>query len=97
MGIVKDLDLRVENKRDFYLFKKLYTEEEITPERTDELIKLLRLQGKVNIDDNQFSTINLSRGQSKRLALLQCYLEDRPVFLFDECAADQDPEFKQFF
>lgn len=82
---------------DFYLFKSLYTEEEITPERTEELITLLRLQGKVTIESNKFSTINLSRGQSKRLALLQCYLEDRPVLLFDECAADQDPEFKHFF
>ncbi|MCS3796537.1 cyclic peptide export ABC transporter [Niastella sp. OAS944] len=82
---------------DFYLFKTLYTEEESTPAQMDELIKLLRLQGKVTVNNNKFSTISLSRGQSKRLALLQCYLEDRPIFLFDECAADQDPEFKHFF
>jgi putative ATP-binding cassette transporter len=31
------------------------------------------------------------------LALLQCYLEDAPIYLFDEVAADQDPEFRKFF
>jgi len=29
--------------------------------------------------------------------LLTAYLEDRPVYLFDEWAADQDPVFKNFF
>jgi ABC-type siderophore export system fused ATPase/permease subunit len=39
----------------------------------------------------------LSGGQRKRLALLQCYLEDSPIYLFDEWAADQDPEYRRFF
>ncbi|PLZ71070.1 hypothetical protein CBP21_07890, partial [Fischerella thermalis WC246] len=33
----------------------------------------------------------------KRLALLTVYLEDRPIYLFDEWAADQDPAFKEIF
>jgi ABC-type siderophore export system fused ATPase/permease subunit len=32
-----------------------------------------------------------------QLALFQCYLEDSPLFLFDEVAADQDPAFRQLF
>ena len=32
-----------------------------------------------------------SQGQRKRLALLTAYLEDRPIYVFDEWAADQDP------
>ncbi|PAF20637.1 hypothetical protein CHH61_23000, partial [Shouchella clausii] len=36
-------------------------------------------------------------GQKKRLALLITYLEDRPICLFDEWAADQDPEYRRFF
>jgi len=39
----------------------------------------------------------LSTGQKKRLALLVAYLEDRPIYIFDEWAADQDPEFRLFF
>ena len=35
--------------------------------------------------------------QRKRLALLTAYLEDRPIYLFDEWAADQDPMFKEIF
>src|SRR4029077_10583080 len=43
------------------------------------------------------STTALSQGQRKRLALLNAYLEDRPLYLFDEWAADQDPAFKEVF
>jgi len=31
------------------------------------------------------------------LALLTAYLEDRPFYLFDEWAADQDPHFRRIF
>ncbi|NJK65114.1 MAG: ABC transporter ATP-binding protein, partial [Synechococcaceae cyanobacterium SM2_3_1] len=34
---------------------------------------------------------------AKRLALLAAYLEDRPIYLFDEWAADQDPLFREVF
>jgi putative pyoverdin transport system ATP-binding/permease protein len=44
-----------------------------------------------------FSTIHLSQGQRKRLALLTAYLEDRPIYLFDEWASDQDPLFRELF
>lgn len=35
--------------------------------------------------------------KKKRLALIRCYLEDSPIYLFHEFAADQDPGFRQFF
>lgn len=57
----------------------------------------LGLNTKVSIVDGKFSTLNLSQGQRKRLALLVAYLEDRPIYLFDEWAADQDPRFKETF
>jgi putative ATP-binding cassette transporter len=41
--------------------------------------------------------VNLSTGQRKRLALLTAYLEDRPIYVFDEWAADQDPSFRKVF
>jgi putative ATP-binding cassette transporter len=52
---------------------------------------------KVKVVDGKFSTITLSTGQRKRLALVSSYLEDRPIYLFDEWAADQDPVFKRIF
>ncbi|MFP2956463.1 cyclic peptide export ABC transporter [Myxococcus sp. 1LA] len=58
----------------------------------------LQLERKVRIDEHgALSTTDLSAGQRKRLALLTAYLEDRPVYLFDEWAADQDPLFKEVF
>ncbi len=51
----------------------------------------------MKFDQGRFSTIALSQGQRKRLALLVAYLESRPFYLFDEWAADQDPEFRKVF
>jgi putative ATP-binding cassette transporter len=84
----------------FHLFEKLYaTDVSEKEEEVEEYLEMLKLEEKVqlDIDENAFTTLNLSGGQRKRLALLQCYLEDRPIYLFDEMAADQDPEFKRFF
>lgn len=63
----------------------------------DGYLRYMDLCGKVEVIGDRYSTIDLSGGQRKRLALLQCYLEDRPIYLFDEWAADQDPEFRKFF
>lgn len=81
-----------------YLFEKLYNVElEDKQEALSNYLKLLDLQKKVKINDSRYSTIELSGGQRKRLALLQCYLENSPVYLFDEWAADQDPGYRKFF
>ncbi|HEY2739154.1 MAG TPA: cyclic peptide export ABC transporter [Thermoanaerobaculia bacterium] len=60
-------------------------------------LRELQLDGKVGVTDGKLSTLALSQGQRKRLALLSAYLEDRPLYLFDEWAADQDPYFKEVF
>jgi len=80
-----------------HIFEKLYVETSYTPELLDKYLKLLNLSEKVSVSDGRYSTIDLSGGQRKRLALLQCYLEDAPIYLFDEWAADQDPGFRNFF
>jgi putative pyoverdin transport system ATP-binding/permease protein len=82
---------------DFYLFKKIYG---INPDRLNQVYHWLGMFGlteKVQIKDGAYTTIDLSKGQRKRLAILKSYLEDRPIYFFDECAADLDPEFKDFF
>jgi len=62
-----------------------------------EYLDLLHLDHVVTIQEGVFSTTELSKGQRKRLALLTAYLEDRPIYVFDEWAADQDPLFKDVF
>lgn len=66
-------------------------------QRAAEYIRELELDHIVSVTEGRFSTTDLSRGQRKRLALLTAYLEDRPVCVFDEWAADQDPEFRRLF
>lgn len=83
---------------DFYLFDRLLGS--INPDensRIQELLKKLDLDKKVKIEEGKFSTISLSDGQKKRLALLVEMLEDRELYIFDEWAADQDPTFKVVF
>ena len=57
-------------------------------------LEQLQLNHKVRVEGGTLSTTQLSQGQRKRLALLVAYLEDRPLYVFDEWAADQDPDFK---
>jgi putative ATP-binding cassette transporter len=66
-------------------------------ERARRYLRQLELDQVVTVTDGVFSTTQLSRGQRKRLALLTAYLEDRPIYLFDEWAADQDPVFRKVF
>ncbi len=81
-----------------YLFEKLYNiDADSKQAEIAKYLKLLHLDKKVEINNNKYSTIELSGGQRKRLALLQCYLEDSPIYLFDEWAADQDPSYRKFF
>jgi putative ATP-binding cassette transporter len=60
-------------------------------------LQLLQLDHRVRLRGDEFSTTALSQGQRKRLALLTAYLEDRPFYVFDEWAADQDPQYKDVF
>ena len=83
---------------DFYLFENLLglSDFNIDTKAQDYLAKL-QLDRCVQIKDRTLSTLELSQGQRKRLALLTAYLEDRPIYVFDEWAADQDPQFKEIF
>jgi len=82
---------------DFHLFDRLYGLREIDPARVEQLLELMQISGKTTFRDGRFSTISLSTGQRKRLALVISYLEDKPVYVFDEVAADQDPQFRAHF
>ena len=83
---------------DFYLFKKLVGHSDSQVHSlAPQYLRLLHLDHKVTVRDRTFSTLDLSQGQRKRLALITAYLEDRSIYVFDEWAADQDPQYKEVF
>ncbi|WP_232230139.1 cyclic peptide export ABC transporter [Bacillus sp. J37] len=83
---------------DYHLFDRFYGIDWQAKEvEMNYYLERLELQDKLQIQNGVFSTTKLSTGQKKRLALLITYLEDKPICLFDEWAADQDPEYRRFF
>jgi putative ATP-binding cassette transporter len=82
---------------DFHLFDRLYGLDRIDPDIVWELLDTMELSEKTGFSYDRFTHINLSTGQRKRLALIAAYLENKPILLFDEVAADQDPKFRKYF
>ena len=83
---------------DFHLFNRLLGQTDSQVERlAPQYLRLLHMEQKVTVKERTFSTTDLSQGQRKRLALVTAYLEDRPIYVFDEWAADQDPQYKDIF
>ena len=82
---------------DFFLFDRLYGVSPAVYGRADDLLKWLDISRKTTFDNGGFTNRNLSTGQRKRLALVAALLEERAVYVFDEIAADQDPEFRRRF
>lgn len=81
---------------DFHLFEKLYGALGKAETEVSALLEQMQLSDRVKFVDDTFTTLKLSTGQRKRLALVVSLLDDKPVFIFDELAADQDPEFRRF-
>ena len=79
---------------DFYLFDEVMSEDEAL---IGVLLKKMSIENKVSVKDGNFSTLNLSQGQKKRLAMVAALLEGRKFLILDEWAADQDPEFRRHF
>ncbi|MCC0805166.1 cyclic peptide export ABC transporter [Methylobacterium sp. W2] len=83
---------------DYYLFDDLVLPVGANPEAAaNAYLETLDLAHKVTIRDGAFSTIDLSAGQRKRLALIQASLDGRPVLVLDEWAAEQDPTYRRLF
>ena len=83
---------------DFYLFESLLGLDDPNLDLlAQDYLEKLQLTQKVQVNEGRFSTLALSHGQRKRLALLAACLEDRSFYVFDEWAADQDPHFKKIF
>ena len=82
---------------DFHLFDRLYGVEDVDAEVVRGLIARMELQHTVDVADGRFTTLDLSTGQRKRLAMIASLLEEREIYLFDEWAADQDAHFRAVF
>ncbi len=83
---------------DYYLFDRLLGNLDAVDEKlVNRYLTELEIERKVKVENGRFSTLALSDGQKKRLALVVTFLEDRDIYIFDEWAADQDPMFKQVF
>jgi putative ATP-binding cassette transporter len=82
---------------DYYLFNKLYGLDSIDSKKVASLLKLMKLETKTAVIDNAFTDTRLSTGQRKRLAMIVALLHDKPIYLFDEWAADQDIHFRTYF
>lgn len=82
---------------DYHLFPRLYGLGHVSDEEVNKWLCYLGLERKTSVTGGVFESLQLSGGQRRRLALLVALLEDRPVMVFDEVAADQDPEFRKRF
>ena len=83
---------------DYYLFDDLVQGSAAQSlDSATKYLERLEIAHKVSVKNGVFSTTDLSTGQRKRLALVNAWLEERPVLVFDEWAADQDPAFRRIF
>ena len=82
---------------DYHLFRRLYGVDPADPAEIQEWLARLDLDGKTQFVGDRFEPIDLSTGQRKRLALLAAVVEDRPMLVLDELAADLDPAFRRTF
>ena len=82
---------------DYFLFDDLVQNDKALPDDATQYLERLEIAHKVSVRDGAFTTTDLSTGQRKRLALVNAWLDERPVLVYDEWAADQDPTFRRIF
>jgi cyclic peptide transporter len=83
-----------------YLFRENYDEHDFSEHNTNisYLEELLNLKGVLKIDhEKDRVNVHLSRGQQKRLSLFLALIENKPIVVLDEWAAEQDPHNKALF
>jgi putative ATP-binding cassette transporter len=81
----------------FHLFDRLYGLQDVEPDLVEHWLERLQLQDVTGVVDGRFTNLDLSAGQCKRLALMVAVLENRPILVLDEVAADLDPSFRRVF
>jgi ABC-type siderophore export system fused ATPase/permease subunit len=82
---------------DFHLFSELLGRRDTQPSRVTAWLDYFGLAGKTGFAAGRFSSLALSTGQRKRLALAVAMLDERPILVLDEFGAEQDPERRHQF
>jgi putative ATP-binding cassette transporter len=82
---------------DFHLFDQIYGLPDLKESDVIHWLKEMQLEKKTRFHNHRFTNMNLSTGQKKRLAFIVAVLRNRPICIFDELAADQDPQFRHHF
>lgn len=82
---------------DCHVFPRLYGAAPFTEQEGARLLALMEMDQITRIVGDRFERIALSTGQRKRLALIAALLDDRPLLVLDEWAADQSPHFRRKF
>jgi len=82
---------------DYHLFNGLYGIDHVDETKLNDLLHLMKLDHITFWKENHFTNIELSTGQKKRLALVIALMEDKSIYVFDEWAADQSPDFRKLF
>ena len=82
---------------DFHLFDQLYGHRTVDEAHVNELLGRFGIADVTRYEGGRFTNLDLSTGQKKRLAMVVCLLDDKPVPVLDEWAADQDPDFRRMY
>ena len=82
---------------DKYLFDEVIPSSDVSSDDVRELLMDTDMDSKVTFSDWRFSTLELSTGPRDRLALVDAITQRKPVMIFDEWAANQDPMFRQYY
>ncbi|WP_343658991.1 cyclic peptide export ABC transporter [Chryseobacterium sp.] len=81
-----------------HLFSQNYDDYELKDNgKYKALLETFKLENVVKDDSEESARRQFSKGQSKRMALIFALLEDKPILVLDEWAADQDPYFRKYF
>lgn len=105
---LNDEQVGVNNQKYRDLFSAIFTESHLFLDNygaTDlennpqykKLLAIMDLEKVINEDTKKSVRRIFSKGQTKRMAMIFALLENRPILVLDEWAADQDPYFRRYF
>ncbi len=84
---------------DFYLFGQVLdgSGKAAADAQVVSLLERFKMASVVKVLGGVFDTVRLSQGQRKRLALVSAISRERDIYVLDEWAADQDPQYRRTF
>ncbi len=81
----------------FHLFRILYGLKDVSEKEILDSLSQAQLEGVSEVKNAEFTRIDLSSGQRRRLALAVALMEQRDILILDEFISDQDPERRRYF